>query len=381
VSESQPNQTSGEQEFRWPETFAMIGWAGIGGTVLKSWSSVLAADTGMKVKIAPELNTVKRFKFTGRGLFQLTAGGTTETRQMLMADRKYSDRDTGPWPIRAVWAQSKSHSGQFVRGDSHIRDIYDIKPRTRMADMLSYAASTRIVDAFLAWAKVDPKDIVWVPANNYQGSVKSLVDGEVDVCFGIPTSPAVYEAEKNPHGIRWIDMNSDKDPEGAKRFMAVDPLVSFGPMFNGVSSCIGRWGTIGTSLYTTHAETDPELVYRLAKWMDKNWERYKDLHPWNKYMTCDILMEELNHTFIPSHDGLIKYLKEKGLWTESHERRQEKNADLITRYCQAYQEAIEMADEELIKIDPENKEWADLWENHKKQLGIPLFKLYSSLEE
>ena len=43
------------------------------------------------------------------------------------------------------------------------------------------------------------------------------MEGRCDVCFGIPTSPAVIAADKDPVGIRWLDMNSDEDPDGAAR--------------------------------------------------------------------------------------------------------------------------------------------------------------------
>jgi len=61
--------------------------------------------------------------------------------------------------------------------------------------------------------------------DSYKENVASVLEGRADVCFGIPTSPTVFDAEKHPIGIRWIDMNSAEDPEGAARFRAIDPLI------------------------------------------------------------------------------------------------------------------------------------------------------------
>ena len=40
-----------------------------------------------------------------------------------------------------------------------------------------------------------------------------------------------------------------------------------------------------------------------------------------------------------------------------------------------------MADDQGIAVDPENEEWIELWENHKKQLNLPECKMFLGLEE
>ena len=57
------------------------------------------------------------------------------------------------------------------------------------------------------------------------------------------------------------------------------------------------------------------------------------------------------------------------------------NIELITRYCEANQDAIEMADGKKIWVSSKNPEWIDFWENHKAKLGLPKFKMFLSLEE
>jgi len=363
------------KSWQWPDKFYMIAWKGIGVEVTKAWGGLMAKDVGTKLVVAPEVNTVNRFKWTGLHLFHMTPGGTTETSQMIEADRKYSARDTGPFPVRAVWAQSRSHSSFFARADSKIQTLYDIKPGTRFADMSHYVANVRIVEAFLAWAKVNPKELEWIKGDSYPENVNSVLEGRADVCFGIPTSPSVVEAEKHPLGIRWLEMNSFEDPEGAARFRAIDPLIDFGPMFNGVPSSIGRWGTCGTSLYVTHRDTDNNLVYSIAEWLDKNYDRIRESHSWCKWMNLETLLEELERTFIPVHKGLKQYLIETDKWTEALEAKSQTNAELIDRYCRAFQECKDLADEKEIVIDPNNAEWTQMWENYKNELGIPKIRM------
>lgn len=372
-----------QKSFKWPERFSSAAWTGVGMQVAKGWTSVLAKDTGMKINIACTSDTVNRFKWLHYGIVNITGGGTAEVSQVLEGDRRYGNRDTGAFAVRAVWVGSKTNSGFMVRGDSYIKDIYDIKPGVKVVDMRSYLASQRIVEAFLAWAGIDDceKEVNWVQAHSSDEKAQLVVDGKADVCFAVPSSPSIYKAEKNPYGIRWIDLNADKDPEGAKRFHKKELLIDFAPMFSGVQSCVGRWGSVGTGLLCCRADASIDLMYNLAKWLDENWTRYKDNHVWLEQVTRKNLMLELDKTFIPCHDGLIKYLKELKLWTDAHQKRHEENVKLVNRYCEASEKAMLMADEKEIWVSPENPEWVKLWEDYKKELGIPVCDMLPSLHK
>jgi hypothetical protein len=83
--------------------------------------------------------------------------------------------------------------------------------------------------------------------------------------------------------------------------------------------------------------------------------------------------------FVPLHDGTVKYLKEKGLWTDAHEKRRQQQIELIDQYIEAYQTAIDTADEKGINVDPTNEEWLELWTNYKKELGLPPFLFFLGL--
>ena len=365
---------------QWPEELGIIAGAGVGSAVAKSWGGALAADTGIKLHIAVEDSVVDRFRWVADGRFHLTAGGTNKTRQMLEVEPKFALRDGGPFPVRIAWSQSHDNAGFFVRADSSIKSVYDIKPGTRISGM-TQAGTSPILDGLLAWAKVAKEDIEWIPIKDIPDKTWAVMEGRAEVSFGIPTSKPVSEAEGTAPGIRWIPLNAETDPEGARRFNEIDPIMGFAPILNGVPSSLGVWGTCGTSLYTTSADVDPGFINQLARWLDENWAKYKDLHSWNKFMNRELLVKELNRTFIPCHEGLVDYLREIGLWTAAHQRRQDANVTLVDRYCQAYREAVALADEKLIQVGPGSKDWLQLWEGYKKEQGLPGFRVFLNFDE
>jgi hypothetical protein len=371
-----------KSHYKWPKEYRILTWLGTAVDGAHSWADLLAADTGMKVRIGGDTNTVNRFRWLGHlGLSQQTIGAPSETSQMVMADRKYAVRDGGPFQVRVLWMQSRGSATYFTRGDSKIKTPYDIKPGTRITDMNPYVAATRVIDGLLAWAQVKHEDIDWVPVYSSDDNIGAVVEGRADLCFSFPISEHIHKASKNPLGLSCVETNSDEDPEGAKRFQEWDPLVSFGPIPNESLACVGgRWGTKGLNLELTNANEDAEQVYNIAKWMDENHGRYKDLARENRFRTRDNLMEALSETFIPVHDGLIAYLKDLGLWTPKHDKRQAKNLDTLTRYVTDYQKLIWAADDVGLEVRPENEKWVAMWENYRDRV-LPPLKLWNGLDD
>ena len=85
-------------------------------------------------------------------------------------------------------------------------------------------------------------------------------------------------------------------------------------------------------------------------------------------------------TFIPPHEGLVRYLTEIGKWTPAHEARRQQNIEFLTRYVEAYQTAIDKADELGIEVNPDNDQWTELWEIYKQDIGLPGFRLFLGLD-
>ena len=84
------------------------------------------------------------------------------------------------------------------------------------------------MESLLAWAQVGPEDVEWVPAGSMNAMTTLLMDGKGDIGYGFPSSSGWLNVEASPHGLDWIELNPNEDPEGAARFLEVDPSVSFG---------------------------------------------------------------------------------------------------------------------------------------------------------
>jgi len=374
--------TPAPEEWQWPEKLHIVAAGNSGMVKYVSFLTPMGADVGTQLRVVPEAAGEARTELVAGGSMFMMAVGKSSLKNSIEAVENWATEEGGPFDVRIVWVHALSASAVFVRGDSDIQTIYDIKPGHKWAVWSMTESVMRVPKGILDWIQVSHDDIHWINSGTSEGSVRAIAEGRADVTWFFPSSAQVYEAATAPHGIRFLDLNSDLDPEGAARFRERGAMYVFGPMTSGTGAtpeAIGVWGTIGYKYNVTRAETDEELVYHFAEWLDENYDVYKDNHASNVDMSFDALMISLENTYIPVHEGLRRYLIDKGVWTDAHERRQLQNVGLIDTYVQAYAEAKALANAQGIAIDPSNEDWRQLWAQYKLDQGIPVISMHQSL--
>ncbi len=363
--------------WQWPSTFTMSTTGTATGTYGQtlSWGSLLEEQTKMKVRVIPADNYVERARSHKAGQSILSTNTVTEVFTQVEGREMHATREGGPYDVRILWANARVPFGFIVAQDSDIKTIYDLKKKKPKIALLTPSTSSVLqVKALLAMIELDEKDVTFIPVTTWGNSTKSVPEGKADVAFASPVSAVSFEAEASARGIRWLELPKD-DKKGLARYAKVNRGIAFATNTDGVKSAHGVYMTININQYHVRASEDPELVYQLVKWLDENYAKYKDKHAYNKYMSLDIQRENLDlvrgTNYLPVHDGVVRYLKEKGKWSAADTAWNDKNKELVARYIKAYQAAIAAADAKKIKVVPDNKEWVALWGSFKKDL--PLF--------
>jgi TRAP transporter TAXI family solute receptor len=370
-------------EWKWPPSLK-IGTVEMGGSayiVTTAWIPVLEQTTGMKVRIIPSANEAMSARWLQKGDLDIQQSACSNVAEYLISGKdSYATRDGGPFQLRFVYLVKNSYGGYIVRRDSDIKTIYDLKPGMRFAVFKAVPAAVNQIHALLAWVNLKPDDVKLIPFGSFSANIKSVVEGKSDVALAYSTAPATYQSEASPHGIRWLEL-SPEDNNGYKRALSHRFTMVLGELEGGVKSSIGTKGFISPFGAYTLADTNPDLIYQLVKWQNDNFDAYKDKHEMCKQMKIDTLKKVLDNMPIPAHEGLIRYLKEKGMWTADNESWQKYNVDLLTKYEKAYNEAVARADKRKIQVNPGNKMWIELWENYKKELKLPPIKMRVMAQE
>jgi len=374
-----PAPTPEPEPWQWPDKMDILSISptssGYGAAV--AWTTPLAQDTGMKMRIVCVDSQVERYRYMQRGMFFAT-GATFPDDLIRGIGEGNAHRDAGPYQLRAVYPISKADSGYAVRADSGIKVPSDLAGKNII--FLTWGAAGRIaMEALLAWGNVSPEDVNWIPASSIDATASLLRDGKGDVTLAFPASPAWYEVEASPHGLAWVTLDAENEPEAAERYLAIRPGQSFGTMTTGVPSAIGVESLSAIAAYVTIADIDADLVYNVVKWLDENHDKYVGSHTYGPFMTLENLVYIAETDYVPLHDGSVKYLEEKGLWTAQHEARRQANIKLLTDWQALYEDAIDKADVQGIAVNPANEEWTKFWESCAADCDLPPFMKFPGL--
>ncbi|MDD4229916.1 MAG: TAXI family TRAP transporter solute-binding subunit [Dehalococcoidales bacterium] len=380
-----PNTTlapSTTAPFAWPAAVHIGATGSSGEAKTISWASVMESELGGPiVRVVNQSAWTNCYKDMAAGKMVLSQIDKSTLRDSMEAISEYASPDGGPWMASLVWVDSLASTGFMVRGDSDIFAPEDIKPGTKIAIWNDKAATMSPFLSLLAWAGISQDEITWVNTGEYDACVRAVAEGRADICMAAPVAPAVREASAGPRGIRYISLNPNNNPEGAAAFLEISTLYDFGPINAGPAEVIGTWSIISYKYLGTNINTDTELVYNMAKWLDENYDLYKDRYSSNTHMTLNDLVNAMQTVYIPAHPGLIKYLKEKGIWNNNYEARNQANITLFESYCNAYNSAMEEAVAEGIEVKSSNQEWIDFWEAWKVAQGLPPIKMHASLNQ
>ena len=366
--------------YEWPKLITIVTHAAETPfyAVTVGWGSVFENATGSRVRVMPEEIGPVRFKYVKQGrhdmAVEVAGGGVTVVLEGIASA---ATRDGGPFPVRVLWTNCLMANGLMVRGDSDIKTVKDMKPGIKFA-IGPGPIQTKVAHAWAAWAGLKKEDIQIVPFGSLPAAVRAIADGKADMVATNPTAPWSYELEASPHGIRWLDTDPEKDPQALARYIEVMPFDVFAKAPRGsVKSARGITLVFVPAFYFVRESTDPRLTYNLAKWLDENFDSYKGKHPDAAAMNINAFRFALDTALFPVHEGVIKYLKEKGIWTAADEKRQAYNVGLVSKYVKAYETAIAEADKKGIKVAPGNSKWMDIWAKHKK--GIPVFRIMNEI--
>jgi len=217
----------------------------------------------------------------------------------------------GPQPLRLVCMGNIIRPGLYVRADSEIMTIADLKGK-RLPDIKGNPTVMREIEAILAFADLSLNDVKKVPVAGFGASMQAMLDGDVDAAMASIFSPKVKELSSGPHGVRFLEMPA-ADKHGWQRVQAKLPAMfpSVQAKVPGLDKAVELFG-ISYALYC-YPWVDNEVVYSVVKALDKGYAHFKSAHPWLKQWKIENMTK--NYATTPYHPGAVSYYREVGAWS------------------------------------------------------------------
>lgn len=360
-----------EESYQWPRYFNIVtpnvGTANHSLSV--AWASEFSAQTSARSRVLPAPNGYSRVTWLNTGEGRLAMFQASDYFDNMDGVEGFATPTSGPVDSRLININMITPWGYVVRGDSDIQTIHDIGPGTRIA----YAASSSFlltgIDALLAYLDLDHDQVELVEVGNYGANTAIIAEGRADVAFTSPHSGPSYEAAAGPQGIRWLNLPPrEADPQAYDRYRKLHPGYVAREVQSGVASAHGV--TMDHAFQANHvlADEDPEFVYQLVKWMDQEHDAYENDYTYAYMMSIDSLLQFLELGALqPLHEGVIRYLEEKGLWTDAFQAQQDKLVALAEGREQLYKEAMAEARAEGMTISPSDADWMAFWTDYRDE--------------
>lgn len=275
---------------------------------------------------------------------------------------EFAGYEWGPQDLR-VLLQHPATISLVATAKSGIQTPADFKGK-RVAWVIGSPTIYVKAEALLNFAGLSWDEVQKVEMPSYAASLKALVEDKVDAAIAIPTASTMYELEASPQGINWPEFPA-ADTEGWKRIQKVAPWLSPGKEDRGAGLKEGEPRELPRYSYpqlVTYAKQPAGEVYALVKAIDETFSMYKDADP----VMVDWAIEKAGKppAGAPFHEGAIKYLKEKGIWTAEDDQW---NNEFLAR-LEKVQAAWEIAIDEATKQGVAEKDFPNFWLEKKKEL-------------
>jgi len=202
-------------------------------------------------------------------------------------------------------------SSIFVRKDSPIKSLADLKGKRIPAGFSAQVTLDRIIDAVLANGGVQRKDIRPVLVPNVIRGADDFVESKIDGGFFALGAAKVLEVHKSTGGIRYLPLSDD--PQAVARMKkhmsyAYVTEVKPGPAFAGVDVPTKLMAYDYLIAVGSHVKDD--TAYKIAKAVFENKPKLIESLGAFRGFNPNLMNRAMPAAF---HSGSMKFYKEKGI--------------------------------------------------------------------
>lgn len=324
---------------------------------------VMAQKEGVKLRVIPAGNDIARQSplASGRAHFGALGIASFLSQEGVM---EFAAPAWGPQQMRVLamaWADFNTGAASCA-GDAGIKTVFDMKGK-RIAWVVGAPALNLNMTAYLAGGNLGWDDVEKVEFPSWGSAARAVREGQADCWIASTNSGGVYELADTPRGYQPAYMpKPDEDPEAWKRLQRVAPYFAYNAASIGAAPVskdnphIG--GTYGYPIVATYADQDGDLVYHQTRMIIDFNSDYRDAFPGNEGFAAE------NQRFewvVPYHEGAVRYYKERGIWTDVHEKHNQRLLKRQEVLAAAWEAALVERDEK----DLPSKEFPALWMKHR----------------
>jgi len=273
--------------------------------------SKVASDNGLQMRIQPYSGSTAYLPAINAGEIEFGLANELETSQAVHGTDMYKGK---PNPkVRAVSIMVPFYAAMYVRKDSPIKTIADLKGKRVTSEYTTAKTLVQLISAYLANGGLSYDDVQKVPVPSVPAGADEFAEGKADSFMFALGAGKVAETAAKVNGLRAIPISDA--PDAVARMKKVVPVAY--PIL--VQPARGRVGVdVPTMLYAydylvlAGTGVSDDAAYKLAKAMHDNKKAMAaSFGPLNGFEP-DRMVKQLMG--IDWHPGAIRYYKEIGAW-------------------------------------------------------------------
>jgi TRAP transporter TAXI family solute receptor len=177
-------------------------------------AEMMVQELGIETRVQPNSGESTLLALLDTGELDFAVANALEAAEAFAGEGAFAERPLEG--IRVVAALYPLRVGLFVRADSDIRTMQDLRGKRVTAGFSASAAIATLLEAALAGGGLTLADIVAVPVPNVVAGADQFVDGRVDAFFFAIGAAKVSEVDASVP-VRLLPLDDD---EGARQRVA-----------------------------------------------------------------------------------------------------------------------------------------------------------------
>ena len=280
--------------------FATLPPGTLNHTTASAVAKVMKEKAGMNMLVQPTAGDQVIIPMVARGEAEVGIANAMEVHDALAKGNK---------DLRIIAAAHPLRVGFFVRKDSGIKTMGDLKGKRVPYGFSAMRALEPTVRAMLATGDLTEKDIKPVMVPNVIRSADDFTSGAADAFYFAFGAPKVREVDATSGGIRVIAID-DKKMDAARKIERWGYLtdVNPGPVFVGVDKPIKVYSF--DNLLFTNAKTPDAFVEKFLDTLFKNKDDLIAVQPVLREFTPAFAYKQYD---VPYHPAAIKYFKDNNI--------------------------------------------------------------------
>jgi uncharacterized protein len=277
--------------------FATLQPGTLNHTTASAIAKVLKEKAGLNVLVQPTAGDQVIVPMVARGEAEIGISNAMEVHDGLTKGFK---------DLRIIGAAHALRVGFFVRKDSDIRTLADLKGKRVPYGFSAMRALEPTVRAMLATANLTEKDIKPVLVPNVIRSADDFASGAADAFYFAFGAPKVREVDATVGGIRMAEIDAQGMPAARKieRWGYLTDITP-GPAFVGVEKPMKVYSF--DNLLFTSAKTSDDLVFKMLDTLFNNKDELIAVQPVLREFSPALAYKQYEVAY---HPGAVKYFNE-----------------------------------------------------------------------